>query len=292
MTNIIVYSLGEEHDNDVKESFIRGYSSNGSRFSGKLDIISFDNFEQSLSYASENDYQYIIYSHSGAESLTGTVNNYYPNVICFIPAGSNSHQQVFFQSITNNNVSTIITGCSDNKDNNVTGYNVEFIDIDPISNNHLSSYSTGYIAGKIAYIKDWYKCSDWEARYIARQTASKSNDFTDEHGFGIININDALNTYIEIPEDEILNLSLVGSISVSRLESKISINIDEVLNANNYKIYRNDEVVYSGSNTTYTDTIIPNAEFIYKYSASNNKEETDFSNTQKIVYRAYTSILY
>lgn len=292
MQNVIIYSLGLEHDNDVKESFIRGYNANGARYGGHIDIISFTNLDNAMFHASTNNYQYVIYSAVGLSSLTGTINNYYPNVICFIPTGNNSHIKVFNQSILDNNFSAVVTGCANNLGNNVTGYNVEFIDKDPISSNHLSSYSNGYIAGKMAYIKDWYNCSDWEARYIARQTASRSNNFTDEDGFGIINLNAAINTYVDIQQDQILNLNEVGNIEVTRNKNYININADRVENATNYKIYRNDELIYNGSNNIYTDTITPTGEFIYKYKAYNSKEETNFSKSKKIVYRAYTSILY
>lgn len=289
---VIIYSLGEEHDNDVKTSFIRGYQSNGARFTDNIDIMSFVNLDDAMSYATNNNYQYVIYSNYGLSSLTGIINNYYPNVICFIPAGNNSHIKVFNQSILDNNISAVVTGCVDVTQNNVTGYNVEFIDIDPVSSNHLSSYSNGYIAGKMAYIKDWYNCTDWEARNIARQTASRSNNFTDENGFGIINLNAAINTFINIPKDEIINLSDIGNMLVTRDKNQININVDAIENATKYKIYRNDELIYNGSNNIFTDTITPTGEFNYKYKAYNSKEETSFSTPQKIVYRPYESILF
>jgi hypothetical protein len=295
MTNVLITGVGGQHDQDVGEAFIRGYQSNAARYSGNLFINNFgyENTETALAYANTNNYEIVIQSTIGADQRKVIANRYYPNVMLFMPAGANNSQYVYSGSATSNNNSIITTGTINNlSQNNITGYNIEFSDLDVIDNAGHSSYSNGYIAGKIAYIKDWYKCSFWEARYIARQTASLSNNFTDKNGFGTIDIKAAISTYIEIPEDPILNLSSVGNINVSRTLNKISINIDAVENASNYKIFRNDELIYDGANLTYIDTIIPKDEFYYNYKAYNNKQETELSESKKIVYRAYSSILY
>jgi len=290
-SNVIVYGLEAEHDTNVYNAFLRGYSANGARYNGNLDIINFSSMNSALNYALTSNYQFIIYSGTGTESLTDTANSFYPYVTCFFPAGSNSHIQIFNDSVTSNNISAIITGCTTGNNQNITGYNVEFLSIDPIQNN-ASSYSNGYIAGQICYIKDYLNCSIWEARYIARNTASLSGSFTNENGFGSINLQSALNTFLDIPEDLIINLGNIGNISVGRNESAIGITIDTVTNANAYKIYRNDVLIYDGTSTTYSDTVSPTGIFNYKYKAYNRKAETEFSNTAQIVYQAYQQIYY
>lgn len=290
-SNVIIYALETEHDTNVYNAFLNGYSCNGARFNGRLDIIDFSDMNDALNYALTSNYEFIIYSGTGTESLTAISNSFYPNVTCFFPAGSNSHIEVFNGSVTSNNISAIITGCTTGNNQNITGYNVEFLSIDPIQNN-ASSYSNGYIAGQICYIRDYLNCTIWEARYILRNSASLKDNFTNENGFGIINFQSAINTYIDIPEDLIIELGTIGSINLSRNESTINISFESVTNAYAYKVYRNDELVYNGTNTNITDLISPIGTIEYKYKAYNRKTETDFSATKTISYPKYQSIFY
>lgn len=302
MSKVIISGVGNQHDLLVAEAFKKGYAANGARFSGDLivyqynspPISDFQNPGIVMQYAKENGYDIVIFSTGGAQSNVPVANTYFPDVMLFMPAGYNDYEQTFTLSITGNNVSTVITGTTINgTEQNITGYNIEFLDIDPLYN-YASSYSNGYIAGKIAYIKDYLKCSNWEARYIARQSSTKSNNYTNQNGFGIIDVVKAINTQYNVPENPIYKIGDVGNLTTTRNNSTVNISWDAVENAdvlyNSYKLYKNDQVIYSGINTTYTDTILPGQKNFYKYKGFNNTGETDFSDTKKVFYPAYKKI--
>jgi len=57
---------------------------------------------------------------------------------------------------------------------------------------YFQSYSSSFIAGKMAAIKDSLSCTWWEARYRLRQTASNGGDFRTLDGYGKPNTDLAL----------------------------------------------------------------------------------------------------
>jgi len=291
MTNVIITGAGGEHDDEVAQSFIKGYQLLGARYTGNLLVQNFGATEtnSALDYAFVNNYDFVVQSTGGAQSRKEIANFYYPNVTLFMPAGTNDHSFVYTTSCSSNLYPIIICGTlTGNNEVNLTGYNTEFIDVDPLYGHLLSSYTNGFVAGKIAYIKDYFRCSTFQARMIARATASKSDRFTDLNGYGVINLFNATHTQVNIPYDNFSEMT-IGNISANRVNNIVSINIDSVTNANYYKIYRNEELIYTGTDLNYTELISPQGEFNYKYQAVNNKYQTNFSNVDKITYRAYTS---
>lgn len=116
------------------------------------------------------------------------------------------------------------------------------------------SYSVPYIAGKLAYIKErrtvlYGSCSWWEARYCARVTASGNNIRDLINGYGIINVNEAINYQGSIPLDEFTHLpSQLPNLTyeVSSVEGYVNISMPMVPSALGYHLYNSlDEEIYS-----------------------------------------------
>lgn len=294
-TNVIVTGGEFEHDDEVAQSFIKGYQSNGARYTGNLLVQNFGQFntQSALDYALNSNYSFVIQSTVGAYSNNSLSISYYPDVLLFMPAGSNSFEQVYSISTSANQYPIVITSAmTGNNQQNVTGFNTEFLDIDPLYGAKISSYANGYIAGKIAYIRDYLNCSLYEARMIARLTASYTDNFSDVNGYGRINIYNAINNYVSIPDDPFAELSEIGALQATRNENNINISFDLVTNANGYKVYRNYEMIYNGTNTNIIDTISPMGRLEYKYKAYNRKTETSYSQTENISFDKYQSIFY
>jgi len=191
--DVVVSGFISEHDEDVLQSFLEGYSSyNGNQFSGRAYIHSSTNILNSLSFASENDYELVIRSYTGLLEAIGLADNF-PELQIVMPSGSNS----FIESFSGDIIScpVIVTGAG--LSHNVTGYTLEFFSIDPIGNN-LSSFSNGYIAGQLAFLADFLGLSYDEARMLARNTASMQGEYDFFDGFGSINIDDAINIALPV----------------------------------------------------------------------------------------------
>lgn len=158
-------TLDLKHSSDIKESFIKGYAEyDGSIYSGKIIIDTYNSSPTDImKLATDSICQIIIRSRTGIWSFKEIAGMYDP--VLFMAAGSNSFSYVNSMSIFINPI--ISTGCG--IDSLVTGYNAEFYDIDPITTGNLSSYSNGYIAGKIAFISNKLNCSIEEARQKARE---------------------------------------------------------------------------------------------------------------------------
>lgn len=247
-TKILFLDFGganSQHDSDVYHSFVQGYNSSGGVFNPANSYhlqsgVSQETIDTALKYNCK-----IIIRSSNA--MTGTIpiaRLNYPNVLIFMPAGSNSHTQVYNGTLP----ALIITGAGDTA--NFTGYNIEFWDVDPIFGN-ASSFSNGYIAGKIAYIIDTKNCGIWEARYRARISTNKN--LTNENGFGKINVTNALNYNDFIPEDPYLIEDTIG-ITLSAILFSDSIKLEwNYHNGTNveYRIFYNDSLYTTKPYSTY-----------------------------------------
>ena len=178
---VIVSGFGGQHDLDVKNSFLIGYSSyNGDQFTGDIVLYSYS-LQTSFDYAVANDYDLIIRSTTGLPTGLYLAPNY-PTVELVMPAGSNSYIQVFAGDVISSPV--VITGAG--VDSNQTGYQVEFYSIDPITANSYSSFSNGYIAGQLAFIANSLNCSFDSARALARVNGSENGNCDFYNGFGEI----------------------------------------------------------------------------------------------------------
>lgn len=152
------------------------------------------------------------------------------------------------------------------------------------------SYSTPYIAGKLAFIKDSIshrdnrKCSWWEARYKARMTASGNGTFDSYSGYGRINVLNAINFNGTIPEDPFHKL-IIGNISIANENNTAVLHFDKVKNATSYRIYKNDvlmKTIAAPSNVDYVVLKVDTSEISYpnnySYSALRDNIESGKSN--------------
>jgi len=123
----------------------------------------------------------------------------YPDVQCFIPAGSNSHYQIYDSG--GDLPVIVVTGAGDTE--NETAWDIEFFAPDPLTPEpaDASSYSNPYIAGQIMKIMDTLDCTMWEARHRARMTSSRADNWDAVDGFGLIDVSAALVYSGEIPAD-------------------------------------------------------------------------------------------
>lgn len=240
-----------QHDSDVYHAFVQGYNSAGGIFN-PLNVYHLQSGvnQSSIDTAIKYNCKIIIRSSTGMSSYINFANSNYPNVLIFMPAGNNSHVQVYTGTLP----SLIITGAGDTA--NFTGYNIEFWDIDPIYGN-ASSFSNGYIAGKIAYIMDTKNCDVWEARYRAR--ISTGNALTNENGYGKINITNALNYNGSVPTDPYLipDTTIIPDTTTILLSSilipdsiKLSWSTTDTISS--YKINYNEQEIELSSGYTYS----------------------------------------
>jgi len=209
MIRILIWDTLLPHANNIITAISTGY---GSDISNQCLIVSSDPF---VSASLDNNIIAIVRSYSGWESNVSQSLGVYPNTLTFFPAGSNTFSLV---AITQESEipNLVLTGAGDvgYEDKNNTGYGIEFWDSDLnlSSTSDESSYSTGIILGKLLKIKDTLNCSWWEARYRARKTTDRneSNRLTSEwdlyNGYGIINVNNAINYSGEIISDPFLPL--------------------------------------------------------------------------------------
>ena len=104
---VIVSGFGGQHDLDVKNAFLIGYSSyNGDQFTGDIVLYSYS-LQTSFDYAVANNYDLIIRSTTGLYTGLDLAPNY-PSVKLVMPAGSNSYIQTFSGDVINSPV--VITG--------------------------------------------------------------------------------------------------------------------------------------------------------------------------------------
>ena len=176
---VIISGYGGQHDIDVKNAFLIGYSSyDQTPFSG--DVILYSNtLQSSFNFAVANDYDLIIRSTSGLSTGLRLAPDY-PSIELVMPAGSNVYTQVFFGDVITSPV--VITGAGE--DSNQTGYKLEFYGIDPISTTNASSFSNGYIAGQIAFISNTLDVSFDSARTLSRAKGTENGNWDFYNGFG------------------------------------------------------------------------------------------------------------
>jgi hypothetical protein len=177
-----------QHDTDVSDAFMLGYSSyDNTAYGGQIDLY-IDDLQSSYTYASNNGYQLIVRSYTGLVSAIALADDY-PTIKLVMPSGSNTFEESFSGDVINSPV--IITGAG--IDCNLTGYKIDFFSIDPITEENLSSFANGYIAGQLSFIANYRGCSLEDARQLARTNGSNSGVFDYYDGFGKINIGSTLN---------------------------------------------------------------------------------------------------
>ena len=186
--NVLISGFGGQHDLDVKQAFLLGYASyNSSTFSGNVDLFYDYAISASINHAENNNYDIIIRSTTGLSSYI-SIANQHPAVQIIMPSGSNSHIETFTGNLEECPI--IATGAG--IDSNVTGYQIDFYSIDPITTANLSSFSNGYIAGQIVFISDYLGISIDDARTLSRESGSNGGIYDYQNGYGRIIIEDAI----------------------------------------------------------------------------------------------------
>ncbi len=230
VTKVLVSGLTgyTSHDTDVLNSFLLGYSSyDGTKYPSQIDLHIDNSAYSAIQYANQNNYQIVIRSYTGLNSAVNDTAKNYPNVLLFMPAGSNSFYYVCTLDIPN--AAAVSTGAG--IDTLVTGYKVEFFSIDPITNSNSSSFSNGYIAGQIAYLANRYNISLQQARSIARNNSYVNNQSTNYVQYGEINLSQAVNStdsYLQALPVEL------NEFSAFKINNQIKLNWSTSNEVNNY----------------------------------------------------------
>jgi len=294
INNISIGGVGGQHDIDIGNAFISGYESLGEIWTGQINQLGIENFSTLISQSFSTGSQIYIQSTIGLSGFISTALNYYPFVQCFVPAGTNSLDNVFDSDSGSNLPSIVVTGGGDN--NNETGYDIEFFSLDPIQiEPDASSYSNGYIAGQLSYITNYLSESLWVARYLARQTGSENGIWHSTNGYGKINIQNVINLYVSGTNYWANNLYITHSGEIQTLTSlknndRVILGFNPIKNINYYEIFRSHnsssfELISTSSESRYVD-IINWGTYDYRVSAKLNNEyiseSTDFSNTVQI----------
>ncbi len=210
MVRIIISDEFGQHGIDIKTAISNGYSSD---ISAQIQIIG--GWSASFAEAQSNaNIVALIRSTSGVAGYVTNASSICPRVQTFFPLGSNVFEEL--NVFANNEPPVIITsGAGDEELRNNTGYGkgLEFWDQDlstPTPADDQSSFSNGYVLGKLLKIKDTLNCTWWEARYRARETADRNepNRVTSpwdlRNGYGKINVNAAVAYVGLIPPDPYL----------------------------------------------------------------------------------------
>jgi len=200
----------DTHAIDIRTAIINGY---GSDISSQIQIIQgWRSWPTAYTVAVDNtDVVALIRSSEGIVDYIPNATSLYPRVHTFFPLGSNSFIEL--NTFVNNEPPIIVTsGAGDEELRNNTAYGkgLEFWDQDlstPTPADDQSSFSNGYVLGKLLKIKDTLNCTWWDARYRARVTADRTepNRVTTmwdlRNGYGKININAAVAYTGLIPSD-------------------------------------------------------------------------------------------
>jgi hypothetical protein len=205
MVRIIIWDTpGSVHANQIIIAINSGY---GADISEQFEVLSSGAFDRAVS---DSNIIAILRSYTGVSGYVTSAQNVYPRVSTFFPLGSNNFE--LLSVFQNEEPPVIVTsGAGDYEEKNNTGYGngLEFWDRDNNWNDggDESSYSNGYVLGKLLKIKDMRNCSWWEARYIARMTADRTESNRQNwlwdlrNGYGKINVEKAINYKGFIPDD-------------------------------------------------------------------------------------------
>ena len=211
------------HDTEVKNAFLMGYASyDGTQFTGQIDLHIDNSASNTINYADQNNYQIAIRSYTGLNSQVDDTAKNHPNLLFFMPAGSNGFYYVCNLDIPN--AAVVSTGAG--LDTLVTGYRVEFFSIDPITSSNLSSFSNGYIAGQIAYLANKFNMTPQQARLKARNYSSLNSQSTTYVQYGQIDLQQAV-------QNESLPVELTTFTS-SVNQNNVTLNWSTSTEVNNY----------------------------------------------------------
>jgi len=193
----IVVSDGDaDHAAAVKAAISLGY---GSDISAEIEVR-LEGGDTSLAYAASIGAPMVVRSTTFLKAHIPYAEDVYPDVLMVMPYGSNFHVDGSWYL---DHLDLIVsTGAGDDACETLYGAGLEFFDEDPIViEPDQASFSNGYIAGKLLKIKDQRAGSWWDARYAARQTASKNGIWDLLDGYGKIDVAAAVAFSGSLPAD-------------------------------------------------------------------------------------------
>jgi len=227
---ILISDIDANHSNLVEQAFLLGYNAYGV-FTGTIEKR-IESLSTSMAYAAANGFEIVIRSTTGMTSNISLAAGYYPDVVLFMPAGTNDYIQIYDSDEGTDENKIIVTGAGD--DANETGYDVEFFAPDPITiEPDLSSFSNAYIAGQFAYLADTLDVSLHIARLLFRYV---SQGYTNQNGYGKCLIPEAIDYY---ENATIEHIGEVGAITASLYdEDNFLLTIEPITNADTYQIFQ------------------------------------------------------
>lgn len=238
----------------------------------------------------------------------------YPKVQCIAAIGANLF--VNLSTPYDYLMPTIGIGSSKPTDDETKNYaaynaNLEFYDkfVVPEESYVACSFAAGFFAGKLWAARnnarsDWgyTDFSWWETRYLFRFFAKRLEDNREttlwdarngfgralqltEEEFGAV-FNPAVKfNRDEIPADPFLKGD-IGVIEAINANGSVQLVLDAVSNASIYKIYRDETLIYTGSDLTFNDTIEKQVDdYSYTYIALDRYGNyTDYSDAAIVTY--------
>lgn len=201
MIRIIISDEFGQHGTDIRTSICNGY---GSNISPSIKIVPY--FGSAYIVAKDTPSVIaFIRSTPGVEGYVSQLGSLYPRIQSFFPLGNDNFIQLNIFNSWHPPV-VIPSGAGDfiataqNRNNTAYGNGLEFWDRDLLvdDSSDQSSFSNGYILGKLLRIKDTLNCDWWEARYRARMTAYRLEPNRQTHpwdlrnGYGRIDVNAAI----------------------------------------------------------------------------------------------------
>lgn len=150
------------------------------------------------------------------------------------------------------------------------------------------NYMSGAVssaAAKIYYISKMRNCGMWEARKCAQMTGSQAGSWDSTHGYGSINVSDAIDYEGTIGDDPHDTLGSIGTLALNLDEDGIAnFSHPEITNARKIKLYRDDILICEGNlsyggSFEYAHYPVKLKSRNYKAKAFRVKQSTEFSNT-------------
>lgn len=264
------------HPISVGNAFVLGYNASGGSISSSDYVVKNDGLETDLQYAVDNDISVVIRSTTGASSNLDIALNQYPDATLFMPSGSNTPSDLQFDYPIPQVI--CVTGAGDVE--NETAINIEFFAPDPIESDDqdYSSYSNGYIAGQLLYIKDTLDCTMWEARYRARMTGSENGIWDSNNGFGLIDVASAIAYSGEIAQDPFY-VALSYDLTTQLNSVKLTFNLTTEKTIYRKGFYDSDYTeIATTSLDVYEDETITRHAKPYTYKVNDIEQQILFTN--------------
>ena len=283
VTKVLISGLSgnTSHDIEVKNAFLIGYKSyDGADYTGQIDLHLDNNVYAAIDYAHQNGYQIVVRSYTGLINAVNDSAQKYPDVLLFMPAGSNNF--LYYCCFDIPNAAVVSTGAG--VDTLATAYKVEFFSIDPITNCNESSFSNGYIAGQIAYLANKLNISPQQARLLARSNSSSAQSITYVQ-YGKIDLGNAIQS-----SDSTSTLPIeLTSFTAAQSINHVTLNWTTSTELNNYgfEIERSQSPIPSQREGALRIPLLGNWETIgFVYGSGNSNSTKYYSFIDKDIFQS------